>query len=109
MGVTKSILYPPEHNRLADIARVLGHPARIAILEHLLKQDACICTDLSEKIGLAQATISQHLKELRGAGLIKGTIEGASRCYCIDMSTWAEAGQMLGKLFAKDPSTYNCC
>lgn len=109
MGVTKSTLYPPDHNRLADIAKVLGHPARIAILEHLIAQDACICIDLSDKIGLAQATISQHLKELRRTGLIKGSIEGASMNYCIDMATWTETASLIAAFFAKDPSQNTCC
>ncbi len=109
MGVTKSTLYPPDHNRLADIAKVLGHPARIAILEHLISQNACICTDLSEKIGLAQATISQHLKELRRTGLIKGTIEGASMCYCIDETVWTDTATLLAKFFSKDPTVERCC
>ena len=108
MGVTKSILFSPSHNRLADIAKVLGHPARIAILEHLITKDACICMDLSEKIGLAQATISQHLKELKRTGLIQGSIEGASMCYCINSEAWTEAASLIASFFAKDP-TSNCC
>lgn len=109
MGLTKSDLFSPSHNRLADIARVLGHPARLAILEHLIKQDACICTDLSDKLGLAQATTSQHLKELRRIGLIKGSISGATMCYCIDINTWTEVASTFAKLFAQDPTQNICC
>ena len=108
MGVTKSQLYSPDHNRMADMAKVLGHPARIAILEHLIKQDACICVDLSAKIGLAQATISQHLRELRRVGIIKGSITKNARCYCIDVNAWTEMAGLFARLFAKDP-TENCC
>ena len=63
MGITKSQIFTQEQNNLAHIAKVLGHPARIAILEHIMKSNACICNDLVDEIGLAQATISQHLKE----------------------------------------------
>nr|MBA3901953.1 winged helix-turn-helix transcriptional regulator [Bacteroidota bacterium] len=90
MGLTKSEIFTKGQNNIASIAKVLGHPARIAILQHLLKVQACICGDLVEEIGLAQATISQHLKELKNAGLIKGNIEGTSICYCIDAAKWLE-------------------
>lgn len=88
MGVTKSEIFTQTQNELALLAKVLGHPARVAILQHLFKIDACVCGDLVEEIGLAQPTISQHLKELKQTGLIKGTIEGTSVCYCIDTENW---------------------
>ncbi|NND95339.1 MAG: winged helix-turn-helix transcriptional regulator [Flavobacteriales bacterium] len=109
MGLTKSNLFSKKHNRLADIAKVLGHPARIAILDHLIRQDACICTDLSEKIGLAQATVSQHLKELRRTGLIKGNIEGVARCYCIDKAKWKETAQYIAHFFSINTVSDECC
>ena len=84
MGITKSQIFTQEQNKLAQIAKVLGHPARIAILEHIMKSNACICNDLVSEIGLAQATISQHLKELKSIGIISGSIEGKSICYCIN-------------------------
>jgi DNA-binding transcriptional ArsR family regulator len=96
------------YREMAEVAQALAHPARITIIEHLIKQDACICTDLSEKIGLAQATISQHLKVLRKAGLIRGTISGSSMCYCIDPQRWIEVAEAFSAFFAKDPSK-NCC
>ena len=108
MGVTKSTLFSPEVNQMADYARVLGHPARLAIIEHLIKQDACICNDLSEKLGLAQSTTSQHLAELKRVGLIQGSIEGSKMCYCINVHTWTEVAQMFAELFRKDPMA-NCC
>ncbi len=89
MGLTKSEIFTEEQNRLAQLFKALAHPARIAILQHIISANACICGDLVGELGLAQATISQHLKELKNAGLIQGTIDGASVCYCIDPSTWS--------------------
>ena len=88
MGLTKSEIFTNEQNTVAAIAKVLGHPARIAILEFLIKLETCVCGDLVKDIGLAQPTISQHLKELKKVGLIKGKIEGTSVCYCIDQENW---------------------
>lgn len=83
MGISKSEHFTEEQNELADVAWALGHPARIAILQCLMQIDGCICGDLVEQLPLSQATISQHLKELKAVGLIKGTVEGKSVCYCI--------------------------
>ncbi|NNE26508.1 MAG: winged helix-turn-helix transcriptional regulator, partial [Saprospiraceae bacterium] len=80
MGLTKTELFTKEQNEIASIAKVLGHPARIAILQHLLKVNACICGEIVDVIGLSQPTISQHLKELKNIGLIVGNIEGTSIC-----------------------------
>jgi DNA-binding transcriptional ArsR family regulator len=85
MGITKSTLFSEYQNQLAQIFKALGHPARIAILEYLLKTKSCICGDIVDELPLAQPTISQHLKELKSAGIIQGTIEGTSVCYCINM------------------------
>lgn len=84
MGITKSDLFTERQNRLAMLAKAMGHPARIAIIDYLLKVNACICTDIVNELPLAQPTVSQHLKELKNAGLIKGNIEGTAICYCID-------------------------
>lgn len=84
MGITKTEGFSEEQQQLALLFKALGHPARMAIIDYLLKVDACICGDIVEELPLAQPTISQHLKELKSAGLIKGTIEGKSICYCID-------------------------
>jgi ArsR family transcriptional regulator, arsenate/arsenite/antimonite-responsive transcriptional repressor len=84
MGITKTEFYSNEQIELSTILKALGHPARLAIIDHLLKVNSCICNDLVNEIQLAQPTISQHLKELKNAGLIKGNIEGSSICYCID-------------------------
>jgi predicted transcriptional regulator len=90
MGATKTDLFTKKQNQLAVMAKALAHPARIAILQYLLRANACVCGDIVEELGLAQATISQHLKELKNAGLIQGTIEGTSICYCIDPKAWNE-------------------
>jgi ArsR family transcriptional regulator len=86
MGTTKTDNFTKEQNAIASLAKALGHPARIAIVEFLLKADNCICGDIVSELPLAQATVSQHLKELKNAGLIKGNIEGTAICYCIDES-----------------------
>ena len=99
MGLTHTDIFTDRQNRLARFAKVLGHPARIAILEHLIRENQCICGGLVEEIGLAQATISQHLRELKSLGIIKGTIEGTSVCYCIDPGKWKEIKNDLVGLF----------
>jgi len=110
MGVTKTELFTTNQNQLATWARVLGHPARIAILQYLLKQNSCVCGSLVDELGLAQATISQHLRELKEAGLITGTVEGTSVCYCIEPKAWAKAQAAFEKLFnAFKPIGSGCC
>lgn len=84
MGVTKTEHYTENQNGVAILLKALGHPARIAIIEHLMKVNECICNDIINELPLSQSTISQHLKELKNAGIIKGIIEGNSICYCID-------------------------
>lgn len=108
MGATKTELFTRRQTELAGIAKALAHPARIAILQHLVKLNACICGDLVEHIGLAQPTISQHLKELKAAGLIQGTIEGASVCYCINPKVWGKVKDALTTFFSKDVGG-GCC
>ena len=108
MGLTKSENFTAVQNELATVAKALGHPARIAILQYLLKTNACICNDLVGEIPLAQPTISRHLKELKAVGIIQGTIEGTSVNYCINGERWKEAQEMLGGLFeAYKP--FDCC
>lgn len=109
MGATKTDLFTKRQNEIAAMAKAIAHPARIAILQELLKANACICGDLVEELGLAQATISQHLKELKNVGLIRGTVEGTSICYCIDPKTWAQYKQVFGELFKDSPCSPNCC
>ncbi|SEO15193.1 transcriptional regulator, ArsR family [Flavobacterium sp. CF108] len=88
MGATKTEHFTDKQNQIATIAKALGHPARIAIIEYLLKVNECICGDIVNELPLAQPTVSQHLKELKNAGLIKGNIEGNAICYCIDENTF---------------------
>jgi DNA-binding transcriptional ArsR family regulator len=99
MGLTKTDLFTQEQNALASIAKALAHPARLAILEHLIKADACITTNLVNEIGLAQPTISQHLRELKEAGIIKGSVEGVKVCYCINPERWEEVRRLFNGLF----------
>jgi len=108
MGLTKTEIFTEQQNRIATIAKVLGHPARIAILEFLIKLESCVCGDLVKDIGLAQPTISQHLKELKKVGLIKGAIEGTSVCYCIHEENWEEISVLLGA-FLNKKSKGTCC
>lgn len=105
MGVTQSHLFTEEQNELALMAKAIGHPARIAILQHLMKTKSCINGDLVLEIGLAQATISQHLRELKELGIIQGTIEGTKINYCIDPVKWNE----LKGLFQQFFESYSTC
>ena len=108
MGATKSDIFTQDQNEIALIAKAIGHPARIAILQYLLKKDACVCGDIVDEIGLAQATVSQHLKELKQAGLIKGDIDGRSVCYCIDNTKWEIVKDLLFQFFDQRQDT-SCC
>jgi predicted transcriptional regulator len=109
MGITKTEIFTDEQNRLAVQLKAIAHPARIAILQELIKANACICGDLVNELGLAQATISQHLKELKNAGLIQGTIEGASVCYCIEPVAWKNLQNELSNLFSSYKMKSGCC
>lgn len=102
MGIIKSALFTDEQNQLATLAKALAHPARIAILQHLLATRACVCGDLVQELGLAQATVSQHLKELKQLGLIKGEISGKRVCYCIDGEAWQRQIGQLRQFLAQD-------
>ena len=108
MGVTKALVFTEEQYRIAELAKALAHPARIAIIQHLLKEKSCVCGDLVEVLPLAQATVSQHLKELKQIGLIKGEINPPRVCYCINEPVWEEAKSVFGAIFQNDVSG-NCC
>lgn len=109
MGITKKEIFTVQQNEIANIAKVLGHPARIAIIEHLSKTQTCICNDLVNEIGLAQATISQHLKELKKVGIIQGTIEGTSVCYCLNHDKWKEIKKIINQFLNIFSDTKNNC
>ena len=101
MGKTAADRFTNEQNRLADLFRAVAHPARIAILEYLLKVEGCVCGDIVHVIPLSQSTVSQHLNELKKVGLIKGEVEGVRVCYCIDQKVWTEVKTMLDGFMAK--------
>ena len=109
MGLTKSEIFTDEQNRLASMFKVLAHPARVAILQYIINQKACICNDLVDELGLAQATISQHLKELKNIGIIQGTIEGKSVCYCIDEKLWKQFQEEFNVFFNQEVNVTSCC
>src|SRR6185312_5321460 len=111
MGATKTALFTKKQNELATMAKSIAHPARIAILQQLIKTNACICGDLVDDLGLAQPTISQHLKELKTAGIIQGSVEGTSVCYCINPKVWKQYQQFFTDFFADviQPDEEGCC
>lgn len=110
MGITKTDVFNESQNKMASIFKALGHPARIAIIEYLLKVNSCICGDIVNELPLAQATISQHLKELKNAGIIKGSIEGNSICYCINHDTVTFLKEYLNNITQTlNNQTKTCC
>jgi DNA-binding transcriptional ArsR family regulator len=109
MGATKSEEFTLKDNRIANCAKALAHPARIAVLKLLIQKQACICGDIVDELPLSQSTVSQHLKELKQSGLIKGNIEGARVCYCIDEKEWKIAKGTINQLFDSCKRTNNCC
>ena len=109
MGTTKSDLFTKQQNDLANMAKAIAHPARIAILQYLVKKNACVCGDLVEELGLAQATTSQHLKELKNAGIIQGNVEGVSVCYCINPKVWKQYKDLFNHFFKDISIAENCC
>lgn len=109
MGASKTEHYTSRQNSIATLAKALGHPARIAIIEYLIKVDACICGDIVNELPLAQPTISQHLRELKNAGLIKGSVEGNAICYCIDEKTLQKIQGYFESISSKLEKKNNCC
>lgn len=109
MGATKTDLFTKQQNDIALMAKALAHPARIAILQYLVKKNACVCGDLVDELGLAQATTSQHLKELKTAGIIQGAIEGASVCYCINPKVWKQYKDLFNAFFKEVDPKESCC
>lgn len=108
MGITRTDLFNIEQNELAQIARVLSHPARIAIIQHMVEKKSCINNDLVNELGLSQPTISQHLRELKMAGIIKGNIEGNSVQYCVDTKRWFQIQDSFNELFNSVPKEPFC-
>jgi len=110
MGLTKTAEFTLKENKIALYAKAFAHPARVAILKLLIKKQNCICGDIVDELPLSQSTVSQHLKELKEIGLIKGDISGAKICYCIDPKEWENAKKYLNELFDMQiKSNNNCC
>ena len=110
MGLAKTEIFTDQQNQIAIFAKAFGHPARVAILQQLFEMESCYCGSLVDVIGLAQPTISQHLKELRNLGLVKGNVEGTSVCYCIDKDNWTAMKEVMGDFLDQDlPTNEECC
>ncbi len=110
MGATKTEHFTIRQNKVAHLLKALGHPARVAIIDYLIKMDSCICGDIVNELPLAQATISQHLKELKTAGWIKGSIEGNAICYCVEESALKETQEYFAQISSKiEKKNKNCC
>ncbi len=107
MGASKLDIHDSKVTEIATIAKVFAHPARVAILQYISRQDSCICNDIVDEIGLAQATISQHLKVINDAGLLDGNFQGKSLCYCLNIERFQEFQELLNSFF--NTTTSNCC
>lgn|SRR5690242_7629660 len=109
MGLTKTEIFTDQQNRIADLAKAFSHPARVAILQLLIARKACVCGDLVDELELAQATVSQHLKELKRIGIIQGEINPPRICYCINPVVWEEAQKVFGGLLGSFVQASACC
>jgi DNA-binding transcriptional ArsR family regulator len=107
--ITPENRFTEEQTQIALFAKAFGHPARVKILQYLFETKSCVCGDIVDEIGLAQSTISQHLKELKNTGLIQGAFEGTSVCYCIDNENWTRMKNLLGEFFNQDLTLSDCC
>lgn len=108
MGITKTEEFTVKDNKIAKYAKALAHPARVAILQVLIKRQACICGDIVDELPLSQSTVSQHLKELKDSGLIKGDTDGVKVCYCIDEKEWENAKTYLSSFFHAYTGNVKC-
>jgi ArsR family transcriptional regulator len=109
MATNKKEAFGQDEQELAELAKALAHPARIAILKELARRNTCICGEIVEVLPLAQSTVSQHLKELQQAGLIQGTVDGAKSCYCINRATFQKFERMLESFFVSTTANESCC
>lgn len=109
MGLSKIEEFTVRENKISGYARALAHPARVAIIEMLLKKQSCVCGEIVDELPLSQSTVSQHLKELKIAGLIKGEIEGVKIFYCMDEKQWSQAKQYLGAFLNTPIAAASCC
>lgn len=110
MAITKALLFNKDQVRMAEMAKAISHPARIAILEILALKNTCICGDITSELPLAQSTVSQHLKALKSAGIIKGEIDGVRTCYCLNEENLSDLKSLMESLFQNLTTTNsNCC
>ena len=109
MGITKTIGFTDETNEMAEILKALGHPARLEIVKFLMTSSSCICGDIVDELPLSQSTVSQHLKELKESGLIRGEISGVKTCYCIDEKEWKKASKLINEFFSSPLEIKKCC
>ncbi len=109
MAINKKHEFSKKEIQISDWAKALSHPARVAIMKELSKHNSCVCGSIVDVLPLAQSTVSQHLKELKEAGLITGTIDGAKSCYCIDYKTLKNVKETFDKLFEQLSKNLNCC
>ncbi|GGE12620.1 ArsR/SmtB family transcription factor [Psychroflexus salis] len=109
MGTTKTKLFTNEVNAIANLAKAVAHPARITIINRLLQTETCVCGDFVQDLGLAQSTVSQHLLALKKAGLIQGTIQGPSTCYCLDVDQWNEFRKSIGNFINQEAALKSLC
>jgi ArsR family transcriptional regulator, arsenate/arsenite/antimonite-responsive transcriptional repressor len=110
MPLHKKEAFSPEDQELAEMAKALAHPARVAILKELAKRNSCICGEIVEVLPLAQSTVSQHLKELQKAGLISGTVEGVKSCYCINWEAFRKISDLFSGFYQEAKiNNAKCC
>ena len=109
MGATKTDHFSDKQNEIAILSKAMGHPARVAIVDYLSKMNECVCGKIVETMPLAQPTVSQHLKELKNAGIIKGEVEGNSICYCIDQKKIETIVQYFSTLIKSIENREECC
>lgn len=109
MGTTKSDLFTKKHNDVASLLKAIAHPARTAIVEHLMNVESCMCGDIVNKLPLAQSTVSQHLKELKSVGIIQGSIEGNAICYCLNEKTIQKLRIYFETIENKISKQNKCC
>lgn len=109
MAVNKREQFTATEQQVATIAKALGHPARVAILQLLAQRRSCVCGELVLELPISQSTVSQHIKELKAAGLVQGDIDGPRVCYCINPAGWARARQLLGDLLVALPASNCAC
>jgi len=109
MNTDKNNEYSIDNEQLARFAKAMGHPTRITILQFLASMDSCYFGDIHNELPIAKATVSQHLKELKDAGLIQGEIETPKVKYCINKENWEKAQTFFETFFAMKKGKAGCC